>query len=170
MHVLEDEHHRRLLADLLQQPHHRAEHLQLRPARRGRPGGRLLTGEVRDQPGQRRVRRPPETEPVGPLGPSPAQGVDERRVRDSPPGQVHAPTDEHERAVPLPPRRRHELLQQPALAHPGLAAEHDRRRPALRGIDKARLQLGQLGVPADEDLAGYRHGAILSWQRSGAYP
>ena len=130
--VLDDEQHRRALAE----PAHGSEH-ELEQARLGERRHRIArtvvgSGELGHEPPEHGPIRPEDRFGLllGQAGEQAAQRAGDRRVRQLSVADVDAPTDQH--ADPLVLRRPGELLDQPALAHARLAGDHDRGASARR--------------------------------------
>ena len=80
-----------------------------------------------------------------------AQRLGQWRIRQGSVAQDQAPAYEHGGAAGL--RDRHELRQQPCLAHAGLARDEGRAAAPLQGGRQRGLQAAELVGPADEDGA-----------------
>ena len=167
--VLEHQHDRRGGAETLERRAHRLEQVQLRRARvpvRGR-GERRAGQQARQllQPveGGRAAQRP--------------ERLDEREVGQGGSDEVDAPSREHGRAAPARPLR--QLAGQPRLADAGGAGDQcGRAVPGRRSVERL-LEPRQLRRPADEPVAGGRHGhrgrlgagagAGEAWSRAGSW-
>jgi hypothetical protein len=78
--------------------------------------------------------------------------VDQRGVREDAVADVEAAAGERDGAGVGGPA--HQLADEPGLAHPGFAADHDGRGLAGRGTGEGRPQAGDLAVATDEHRTG----------------
>ena len=154
MQVLDDQQQRGQLGQAGQQrqdPVEQLDPLEAVPGWGHRPrlGGQL--GQEPAQAGQGRGQRGGHLGLARP-GAEVAEGVDEGDIGEADVADLHAAADQHPDAGPAGPGG--QLVQQPGLAHPGVAGDQpDRRAPALGPVEQAE-QAAQLIGAADEAGGG----------------
>jgi hypothetical protein len=154
--VLDDQQQRGQLGQPDQQRQHAVEQLDPLEAVPGRRRWAVVGGQLGQQPAQAGQGRGQGGGHLGlaRAGAELAEGVHERHVRQADVADLHAAADQHPDAPALGPGG--ELVEQPGLAHAGVAGDQpDRRPPALGPVEQAEEALELLG-PADE--AGRRCG------------
>jgi hypothetical protein len=161
VHVLEDQHERRGMAETVDQLEHRLEQPQLIGGARAPvlgPGPVLQPREDR-----RQLRAAAGAQAVqGRMLPADErpQGAQQRRVGKLGVGLLHAVPSQDQRRRDLVARRRCrgqpvlELSDEPGLADAGVTAEQHEGGPAGAGLPDGVLQLGQLADPTHEVTAG----------------